>query len=263
MRPLSLEARSLIEAAGLEAADEPTAADRVRVQRLLMSGLSGTAAGSAASLGLGTAKAAKLAFLSKLILPVVVGTAAAGTGSYYAYQAYRRAQAPSVSQPANSPARASHGLGSPARPGGPSLPAVGAPLSATRQGDAPHGSDSLMPVPDRRSTTLRSTDRNSVRARPGQPGARAQGNLQQETHLLRQVHSEIRNGQGKEALARLREYDQRFGEGVLRAEHHAARVLALCQMGETGKARVEAERFLSRWPSSPLAPRVRDACIDR
>jgi outer membrane protein assembly factor BamD (BamD/ComL family) len=107
-------------------------------------------------------------------------------------------------------------------------------------------------------------DAPPARARPDKGGTtQAKGSLLEETQLLRHVHAEIRNGNPQKALAQLAEYDQRFGKGVLRAEHQAARVLALCQMGETRKARAEAERFLSRWPSSPLAPRLKAACLDR
>jgi len=99
------------------------------------------------------------------------------------------------------------------------------------------------------------------RARKQAPSLQA-GTLEGETRLLRDAHADIRNGNAKRALARLDEYEREFGKGALAAEHRAARVLALCKLGDKEAARSEAQRFLRLWPASPLAPRVRAACTD-
>ena len=102
MKPLNRDATSLIEAAAREAADEPSAADRTRVKRSLAARLAIGAGASAGTVGVGTAKAAKLALLTKLLLPTATLGTVAAAGGYYGYQAYH-ADAASVSQAARAP----------------------------------------------------------------------------------------------------------------------------------------------------------------
>jgi hypothetical protein len=84
--------------------------------------------------------------------------------------------------------------------------------------------------------------------------------LQEEARLLAEVQTALGAGHGPQALEKLKEYDQRFSGGVLRAEADAARVFALCQSGRRADAQAAARRFLRRYPSSPSASRVQQAC---
>lgn len=84
--------------------------------------------------------------------------------------------------------------------------------------------------------------------------------LSEETALLAQVNAALRGGQPSHALRLLGDYDRRFSGGELRIERSAARVFALCGIGQSAQARAEAIRFLKAWPRSPLAARVSGSC---
>jgi hypothetical protein len=90
--------------------------------------------------------------------------------------------------------------------------------------------------------------------------ATPEDSLLEEARLLGEVQKALGGGRVADALSRLGEYDARFPRGSLRVEAEAARVLALCQGGSSGPGRAAAERFLKRYPGSPAASRVRQAC---
>lgn len=90
--------------------------------------------------------------------------------------------------------------------------------------------------------------------------ATPEDSLLEEARLLGEVQKALGGGRVADALSRLSEYDARFPRGSLRVEAEAARVLALCQGGSSGPGRAAAERFLKRYPASPAASRVRQAC---
>jgi len=74
------------------------------------------------------------------------------------------------------------------------------------------------------------------------------------------VNAATQRHDGAAALRLLDNYDRRFKPGILFAERSAARVFALCSLGNAVAAKSEAERFLRRFPSSPLASRVMASC---
>jgi hypothetical protein len=84
--------------------------------------------------------------------------------------------------------------------------------------------------------------------------------LAAEARALEDVQQALRNGDVERALALLDEQDARYRTGTLEEERAAARVLALCQGGLSGRARDAAARFERRWPRSTLMARVRSAC---
>jgi hypothetical protein len=59
------------------------------------------------------------------------------------------------------------------------------------------------------------------------------------------------------ALGELDRYDREFKQGRLRQEALLLRVQTLMGKGDSAAARALGERFLSRYPKSPLAPRMR------
>lgn len=91
------------------------------------------------------------------------------------------------------------------------------------------------------------------------PSARSD-QLGAEIDLLARANSAVNAGDAARALAALREYDRRFGAGILREERAAAAVLALCAAGRSREARAEAERFVRGWPRSPLLSRIEGSC---
>ena len=71
----------------------------------------------------------------------------------------------------------------------------------------------------------------------------------------------MQEGDAARALALL-EAEKANAEGQkLREERAAARVLALCKLGRVEEANAEASQFLEKSPRSPLADRVRKACL--
>jgi hypothetical protein len=101
---------------------------------------------------------------------------------------------------------------------------------------------------------------SSVRAIPRAVRSVVPSRLSEETALLAQVNAALRGGQPSRALLLLGDYDRRFSGGELRVERSAARVFALCALGQTVQARAEAARFLRAWPRSPLSARVSGSC---
>ena len=103
-------------------------------------------------------------------------------------------------------------------------------------------------------TTLPQPEPESLAAPPARVAPRPSSHqpttsareLEEEARLLAEVQTALGAGHGPQALDKLKEYDQRFAGGVLRAEAQSA-----------------ARRFLRRYPSSPSASRVEHACADQ
>ena len=81
-----------------------------------------------------------------------------------------------------------------------------------------------------------------------------------EIELLRRANTALNHGDGVGALSALSDYDHRYKSGRLFAERSAARVFALCRVGNVEAAASEGQRFLARWPHSPLAGRIAASC---
>jgi hypothetical protein len=80
-----------------------------------------------------------------------------------------------------------------------------------------------------------------------------------ETALLRDADRALRAGDSATALARLDEHAARFPKGVLAPERSAERLIVLCQVGVADPRAVA--QFLAARTGSPLAARVRRACV--
>lgn len=94
------------------------------------------------------------------------------------------------------------------------------------------------------------------------PGGTPKDSLSAESALLAQAQRDLSAGDSTRALATLDAHAKRFPGGALSPERDAARVIALCNAGAPEKARELAAAFLAAHPSSPLAPRVRAACVE-
>jgi hypothetical protein len=84
--------------------------------------------------------------------------------------------------------------------------------------------------------------------------------IAQETALLAEVQRALKSGRAMLALEALDRYAEQCPLGLLQEEATVSRVLALCALGRTQDARRWADEFLRRYPTSPLLPRVRNAC---
>jgi hypothetical protein len=61
-------------------------------------------------------------------------------------------------------------------------------------------------------------------------------------------------------MSALDEHQRRFPRGQLALERSAARVSALCGLGQQARAEQEARAFLERHPGSGLAAQVEASC---
>jgi hypothetical protein len=99
----------------------------------------------------------------------------------------------------------------------------------------------------------------AVRRAPAR-STRAGGALPVEIALLERVQGALRRGDGAAAL---RELDaHRTADRVLLAERQAARILALCLVGELVEARRAARVFASQHPDSPQRAAIESSCAN-
>lgn len=100
------------------------------------------------------------------------------------------------------------------------------------------------------------------KSEPSQPEASAEGRTrQQELGLLRAALEAINGGRAEQALLLLDSHRLRYPVSVLAEERSGLRVLALCAQGELVLGRRAQAAFLRDHAQSPLAPRVRAACL--
>jgi hypothetical protein len=81
--------------------------------------------------------------------------------------------------------------------------------------------------------------------------------LAREVAQLRRARASLVAGAPGAAQQALDQYAQQFPAGALRAEAAALRIEAVAMRGEGALVRSLASDFLTRFPSSPLAARVR------
>jgi hypothetical protein len=168
-------------------------------------------------------------------------------------------------------------------------PPAGVPRASTTPASLDPTTESPKPAdvaPARRvstSTLLRAPQAGEIPPRPSEPssapspaataasspgaspsaGALA-GNtsvrVAEEAHLLREADAALRGGDTAGAARWLADHARLFPDGVLAEERDVQRVLVLCAAGQADAARTEASRFLSAYPRSLLAGRVRASC---
>lgn len=91
--------------------------------------------------------------------------------------------------------------------------------------------------------------------------AKAAGSqLGDELLVLSQIRSALAAQNPQLALKLLSRFSQEFSTPILGIEAHALKVEALCRAENITEARREANRFLERWPDSPLARSVALTC---
>ncbi len=84
--------------------------------------------------------------------------------------------------------------------------------------------------------------------------------LASEVESVREAHTALREGKANEALDVLERDAAPADNTALDQERAVVRIFALCRLGQSDEARRLAGEFLSKWPTSPHAPRVRTAC---
>jgi hypothetical protein len=248
MDELSQGARSLLAAA--DTYDDPTADDAARVRRAVLTrvGAIGLTA-AVVTAGSTQAKAASVMSIAAKLTAALAVTAGgvAATWTYVAHHndevalsapAPIKATAPAV-KPVTSPVAAA-AEPTPIAPEDVALeaaPVVKSPRSLPR---APRVEDKVVePAP--------------VKAEPNP------ADLEAEMRLIRGADAALRAGRASEALTLLAQHQAEHPHASLAHEREGLRAIANCQLGAPGSTGA-AERFLSRAPRSPLAPRLRSAC---
>lgn len=99
-------------------------------------------------------------------------------------------------------------------------------------------------------------------ASPGSATSTAskRNDLGREVELLAATNAALNRGDASRARKLLGEYDRTFPNGLLQQERAAAEVLLLCASGDRSRSSAAVARFASRWPRSPLKPRIERAC---
>ncbi|MBV1861023.1 MAG: sigma-70 family RNA polymerase sigma factor [Nannocystaceae bacterium] len=125
-----------------------------------------------------------------------------------------------------------------------------------------------VPPPVSQRKQRRRASRSSVAVSPSSvptPEAepRAVPGLQAEAALVRDASAALAQGDPKTALTRVAEHRSRFPEGSLSDAATALRIEALCADGRSRQARTEAATLLRETPTSPVAARVRRACVSK
>jgi hypothetical protein len=235
MNDLDPRARAIVEAA--RDADDPTPADRSRIRRAVMVQLAvGVAASSAAA---GTMTVGMKLGLAAVAVSLA-GGAAVGVVHWQRPQA--EASAPAHRRTSIAPA---HGTA----PSPVAIPAIAPP-----PGVAPLSVQSYERKPERPRKPTESVARERESLTP-------EDQLDAEVDMLKRAREELRLGKPAQALETLREYDVRFGKGALDEERRAMAAIAACQAHPGPDARAQAEAFMLSAPKSPLADRVRVACL--
>jgi outer membrane protein assembly factor BamD (BamD/ComL family) len=87
--------------------------------------------------------------------------------------------------------------------------------------------------------------------------------IDEEIKLMNGAQAALHVGDPRRALQLLSEHARRFRNGKLASARAVTHMIALCALGRSSDARLEAERFLAKTPSSPFAERVRNVCSPR
>jgi hypothetical protein len=210
---------------------------QARKRRLKGTVLARIAVASTATLaaGQGAATAMGAGFVAKAIVGVAL-VGSLGAGSYLALRPARHPAAAPAHAPrvvAAAPPRSAPSPAPPLVQAEP--PAEAEPPAPTKAPPRAHPTAARREAPDATST------------------------LGAETALLRDADRALRAGDTATALARLDEHAARFPKGVLAPERSAERLIVLCQLGVADPRAVA--QFLAARSGSPLAARVRRACV--
>ena len=261
MSHLSPEARALVDAA--RPGDDPTDGDRTRVRRALAVQLGvGVGAALTASTSASTSAAAVTTAVKGsawlLAMKVVAAVAVTSGVTVGGVSVYRASHEPAVRPSAAVSASVVNPTANLTAPTALTPTAI-SPFAAI----APNTDSSSRPLAVSATplavwgtgVTAPARAFGTAPAVPSPPST-----LVAETRLLRDADTALRVGDAGRALALLDQHAREFPSGVLAEERAAERILALCKLGRASDARVEATRFLTERPRSPLAGRVRSSC---
>jgi hypothetical protein len=240
------EIRDLLRA--VRRAERPSRVDRAAVRATLAGALvSSVAVPTLATAAKAAAIGAKSSAWGTLLVPFLTG---AVLGSGVSASVFLVSRASSV---ASAPAGASGAAAAPSAAVSRSVREPVPVTSAALAADGPAAPQaSARPAP------------GNIEGRSG-PGAHRTlpeliDPLEAESRAVAEVQRALRDGRPAQALALLEVEERARPTGALAEERAAARVFALCALGDTGAAARAAAEFLQRFPRSPLGERVRASC---
>ena len=178
-----------------------------------------------------TTKVAAASTLAKWTTVVVVGVAAT-SGAYV----YERARSPAQTAPAIS------------------APSVASSAPAQTSAVSP-----IVAVPNTEAPPSASAAPSSPKAPAPRPSA---SNLRVQLDELAHITQLLQSGDANKTLAALDRFDHDFPGHSLGQETMRLRIEALLKKGDRAAARELAKKFLTRYPASPYAARVRSLLRD-
>lgn len=247
MDELSQGARSLLAAA--DSYDDPTADDAARVRRAVLTrvGAIGLTA-AVVTAGSTQAKAASVMSIAAKLTAALAVTAG-GVAATWTY-VHHDSEPAAITVPAPIKATA------PAvKPVAPPVPAPSEPAAISPE-DVALEVAPVVKSPRALPRAPRVEDKSEPAPAKPEP---TPADLEAEMRLIRGADSALRAGRASEALTLLAQHQAEHPHASLAHEREGLRAIANCQLGAAGSSSA-AERFLSRAPRSPLAPRLRSAC---
>jgi len=257
MSELTPEARAIINAASV--AEAPPTGSKQRIHAAILAGLAaGAAEGTAGAAGISASSAAGWGLGIKLLLPfVVVGMGAGGAyvGGVFEADDVGSRQSPVVSSQRSAVSRQPSAVSR-------QPPAVAEPAVSPLPDPPSEGEGDLEPEPAPEPEPA-SAKKISRAKRPTQPESHAApataASIEEEMGVIGRANKALRAGDNAAAIGIAAEHAERFPKGQLVQEREAVRVRASCNRGDA-TARNDAETFLTRWPKSPYAAKVRASC---
>lgn len=207
-----------------------------------------------AAVGKSVATAAGWGWLGKAIASAAVTVTVGGVG--IAAVGPGRAAPPAATTsatPSRSPIAASPSVASPIA-ASPSI--VPAELPAVVPAVVPTGVPEVSPAPVAVHVAPERVA-EAPKTAPPRRGAPVVG-VDVEAPLISAAVQALSRGDADRALEILATHRRRFPDGVMGEDREAVRIFAMCRAGRDA-ATLRAD-FLRRWPSSPHAPKVREAC---
>jgi len=273
---------------------DATAADRVRVHAALVDRLASEAAAASTSTAGASAAAGKAAQsvtvgnLAKLTLGIAIVMA----GSFAITRAFDRSvpeppaaplvaprtvarpalpiPAPAAQSTAQSTAPAPRPLRARTKPAPEQAPAPAPRVlrahAAPAKRTTPHitAAVNAEPLPTRSQPALEEPRELSSVQPQSQPRSEALPandaiDARAELSLVERIHEALRSAKPAAVLALCAEHEQRWPRGTFVQEREGARAIASCNT-RSAQAQSLARAFIAKNPSSPLAPRVAEAC---
>ncbi|MEZ4248861.1 MAG: hypothetical protein R3B99_11540 [Polyangiales bacterium] len=117
-----------------------------------------------------------------------------------------------------------------------------------------------LPEPDELLDETEDESRPSTRRRRRRPAPVASDDLARDLEALHAAQRAWRQGDARTVLTHVREHQREFPRSQFRQERRALEILALCSLGERGRARQLARRFLASASDSPARRSVLESC---